>query len=141
MVKLSPNAADLAAAARSCLEAGADALSLVNTFKALAIDIHRWRPVFDNISAGLSGPAVRPLALRMVWELREALAGPVPIVGMGAIAGAEDALEFLLAGAAAVQLGSAGFAHPPAMTEIIDGIESYMAEKGFRRLGELAIRS
>jgi dihydroorotate dehydrogenase (NAD+) catalytic subunit len=144
MVKLSPNAADLAAVARSCLEAGADALSLVNTFKALAIDIHRRRPVFDNTSAGLSGPAIRPLALRMVWELREALdtagLGAVPIVGMGGIAGTEDALEFLLAGAAAVQVGSASFAHPPAMTEIIDGIESYMTNRGFKSLGELAIR-
>ncbi|MDR0731758.1 MAG: dihydroorotate dehydrogenase [Treponema sp.] len=144
MVKLSPNAADLGAVARSCLEAGAEALSLVNTFKALAIDIRRRRPVFDNVSAGLSGPAIRPLALRMVWELREALDaagfGGVPIVGMGGIAGPEDALEFLLAGAAAVQVGSASFANPPVMTEIIDGIESYMAEGGFNSLGELAIR-
>jgi dihydroorotate dehydrogenase (NAD+) catalytic subunit len=144
MVKLSPNAPDLAAVARACIGAGAEALSLVNTFKAMAIDIHRRRPVFDNISAGLSGPAIRPLALRMVWELRETLdaagLGAIPIVGMGGIAGAEDALEFLLAGAAAVQVGSATFAQPPVMTEIIDGIGRYMTEKGFRRLEELAIR-
>ena len=146
MVKLSPNAADLGAVARSCVKAGADALSLVNTFKAMAIDIQRRRPVFDNISAGLSGPAIRPLALRMVWELREALeenaGGPaVPIVGMGGIAAAEDALEFLLAGAAAVQVGSATFSRPPVMTEIIDGIGQYMAEQGFKDIGELSIRN
>jgi dihydroorotate dehydrogenase (NAD+) catalytic subunit len=143
MVKLSPNAADLGAVARSCVKAGAEALSLVNTFKAMAIDVRRRRPVFDNISAGLSGPAIRPLALRMVWELREALgekAPAVPIVGMGGIAEAEDALEFLLAGAAAVQVGSATFARPPAMTDIIDGIESYMADQGFKNTGELSIR-
>jgi dihydroorotate dehydrogenase (NAD+) catalytic subunit len=144
MVKLSPNAPDLTTVARACIGAGAEALSLVNTFKAMAVDIHRRRPVFDNVSAGLSGPAIRPLALRMVWELREALdtagLGAVPIVGRGGIAGAEDALDFLLAGAAAVQVGSATFTRPPVMTEIIDGIESYMTEKGFRRLEELAIR-
>jgi dihydroorotate dehydrogenase (NAD+) catalytic subunit len=147
MVKLSPNAPDLAAVARACVNAGADALSLVNTFKALAIDIHRRRPVFDNISAGLSGPAIRPLALRMVWELWEALrvpgaSGPaVPLVGIGGITCTEDALEFLLAGAAAVQVGSATLANPRAMTEIIDGIAVYMAERGFNVLGELSIRS
>jgi dihydroorotate dehydrogenase (NAD+) catalytic subunit len=146
MVKLSPNAPDLAAVARACVKSGADALSLVNTFKAMAIDTRLRRPVFDNTSAGLSGPAVRPIALRMVWELWEALRPPgaprppVPIVGMGGIANAEDALEFLLAGAAAVQVGSATFANPCAMTEIIDGIALYMAEHGFRRCDKLAIR-
>jgi dihydroorotate dehydrogenase (NAD+) catalytic subunit len=138
MVKLSPNAPDLAVAAAACVNAGADALSLVNTFKALAIDIRRRAPVFDNISAGLSGPAVRPIALRMVWELCEAV--QVPVIGMGGIASAEDALEFLLAGAAAVQVGSATFAHPPAMNEIIEGIAEYMRENGFFELGELSIR-
>jgi dihydroorotate dehydrogenase (NAD+) catalytic subunit len=138
MVKLSPNAPDLAAVANACVDAGADALSLVNTFKAMAIDIESRKPVFDNISAGLSGPAIKPIALRMVWELREALR--VPIVGMGGIASAEDALEFLLAGAAAVQVGSATFAHPPVMNEIIEGIEAYMRRKGFFDLRELRIR-
>jgi dihydroorotate dehydrogenase (NAD+) catalytic subunit len=138
MVKLSPNAPDLEAVARSCIKAGADALSLVNTFKALAIDIRLRRPVFDNISAGLSGPAVRPLALRMVWELCETV--KVPVVGLGGIAGPGDALEFLLAGAAAIQVGSAGFANPRVMTEIIDGIGAYMAEMGFKDTGKLAIR-
>jgi dihydroorotate dehydrogenase (NAD+) catalytic subunit len=138
MVKLSPNAPDIAAVARSCVDAGADALSLVNTFKALAIDIEKRRPVFDNTSAGLSGPAIRPIALRMVWELWDQV--KVPIVGMGGIAQAEDALEFLIAGAAAVQVGSATFAHPPAMNEIIEGIGTYMKRKRMAALGEICIR-
>jgi dihydroorotate dehydrogenase (NAD+) catalytic subunit len=144
IVKLSPNAPDIAAVARACVKAGADALSLVNTFKAMAIDIHRRRPVFDNVSAGLSGPAVRPIALRMVWELYAALreSGPpaLPLIGMGGIAGAEDALEFLMAGAAAIQAGSATFPHPPAMIEIIDGIRDFMKKRGIKNLGELNIR-
>lgn len=147
-VKLSPNAPDLAAVARSCVKAGADALSLVNTFKAMAIDIHRRRPVFDNVSAGLSGPAVRPIALRMVWELYDALraapprpgAAPVPLIGMGGIANTEDALEFLMAGAAAVQVGSATFPRPNTMIEIIGGIYEFMEKRGLRTPGELNIR-
>jgi dihydroorotate dehydrogenase (NAD+) catalytic subunit len=138
MVKLSPNAPDIAAVARACVNAGADALSLVNTFKALAIDIRQRKPVFDNITAGLSGPAIKPIALRMVWELYDAVS--VPIVGLGGIAAAEDALEFLMAGACAIQVGSATFANPRAMTEIIDGIAAYMTTRGFNRLGEISIR-
>ena len=137
-VKLSPNAPDLMAVARACINAGADALSLVNTFKAMAIDIYRRKPVFDLLSAGLSGPAIRPMALRMVWDLAEAL--EVPVIGMGGIAGPEDALEFLLAGAAAVQVGSATFAHPGAMEETIRGIGEYMRNQGFITMGELSIR-
>jgi dihydroorotate dehydrogenase (NAD+) catalytic subunit len=146
MGKLSPNAPDLAAVARACVNAGADALSLVNTFRALAIDTGRRQPVFDNTTAGLSGPAIRPLALRMVWELWEALRElatqqrPVPIVGMGGIASPEDALEFLMAGAAAVEVGSATFAHPRLMNEITAGIGEYMAGQGIARVEELNIR-
>jgi dihydroorotate dehydrogenase (NAD+) catalytic subunit len=145
MVKLSPNAPDLAAVARSCVLAGADALSLVNTFKAMAIDIHAGQPVFDNISAGLSGPAIRPLALRMVWELYEALRqpgapAPVPIIGMGGIAGAEDALEFLMAGAAAVQIGSATFSHPQPMIETIAGIQEFMEKRHIKNPAALNCR-
>ncbi|MDR1306732.1 MAG: dihydroorotate dehydrogenase [Treponema sp.] len=147
IVKLSPNAPDLAGVARACVNAGADALSLVNTFQALAIDIGRRRLVFDNTTAGLSGPAIRPLALRMVWELWEALREPpahkgtlVPIVGMGGIASPEDALEFLMAGAAAVEVGSATFAHPRLMNEITAGIADYMAGRGIAAVGELSIR-
>jgi dihydroorotate dehydrogenase (NAD+) catalytic subunit len=138
VVKLSPNAPDLNAVARSCVNAGADALSLENTFKALAIDIETRQPVFGNISAGLSGPAIRPIALRMVWELREAV--EVPLIGMGGIASAPDALEFLMAGAAAVEVGTATFAHPPAMTEIAEGIAAYMKRQGLLRLADLSIR-
>jgi dihydroorotate dehydrogenase (NAD+) catalytic subunit len=138
MVKLSPNAPDIAAVAKACVNAGADALSLVNTFKAMAIDINARKPVFENISAGLSGPCIRPIALRMVWELYEAV--KVPIVGIGGIARAADALEYLLAGAAAIQVGSATFAHPPAMSEIIEGIKAYMKEREFDRIGSLSIR-
>jgi dihydroorotate dehydrogenase (NAD+) catalytic subunit len=138
VVKLSPNAPDLKAVARSCVNAGADALSLVNTFKAMAIDIDARKPVFKNISAGLSGPAIRPIALRMVWELREAV--EVPLIGMGGIATASDALEFLMAGAAAVQVGTATFAHPPAMIEVVEGIAGYMKERGFLHPADLSIR-
>jgi dihydroorotate dehydrogenase (NAD+) catalytic subunit len=139
IVKLSPNAPDLAAVARSCVEAGADALSLVNTFKAMAIDITKGKPVFDNVSAGLSGPAIRPIALRMVWELREAVT--VPLIGMGGIACAEDAIEFLMAGAAAIQVGAATFAHPQTMTDIIDGIAAFMKKRGIRTIDEFDIRA
>ncbi|MDR0708585.1 MAG: dihydroorotate dehydrogenase [Spirochaetaceae bacterium] len=137
-VKLSPNAPCLAAVAKACVSAGASALSLVNTFKAMAIDISRRGPVFDNISAGLSGPAIKPIALRMVWELVEE--ADVPIIGMGGIASAEDALEFLMAGAAAVEVGAATFAHPPVMNEIVDGIYAYMKTNGIKTVQELSIR-
>ena len=143
MVKLSPNAPDLAAVARACVNAGADALSLVNTFKAMAIDVHKRQPVFDNTYAGLSGPAIKPIALRMVWELWETLneaKQTVPIVGIGGIASALDALEFLMAGAAAIEAGSATFAHPPAMNEIISGIQAYMNEKGLSNPAEISVR-
>jgi len=139
MVKLSPNAPDLNGVAASCVSAGAGALSLVNTFKAMAIDIHKRKPVFDNVSAGLSGPCIRPIALRMVWELCQAV--KVPIVGMGGITSAADAMEFLLAGAAAVQVGSATFVHPGTMNEIIAGIGAYMEEKGFKTLEQLSIQN
>lgn len=138
MVKLSPNAPDLHAVASACIAQGADALSLINTFKAMAIDIHRRKPVFDMVSAGLSGPGIRPIALRMVWELCEVVS--IPIVGMGGIATTSDALEFLMAGAVAIQVGSATFAHPPAMKEIITGIAAYMRQYQIPSLADLAIR-
>jgi dihydroorotate dehydrogenase (NAD+) catalytic subunit len=137
IAKLSPNAPDLTAVANACVNAGADALSLVNTFKAMAIDIQTRRPVFDNISAGLSGPAIKPIALRMVWELCNT--ATVPVVGLGGIASADDALEFLMAGAAAVQVGSATFAHPNTMIEVIEGIERYMINKRLSTIRELSL--
>jgi dihydroorotate dehydrogenase (NAD+) catalytic subunit len=129
----------LIAVARACVNAGTDALSLVNTFKAMAIDIQKRRPVFDNISAGLSGPAIKPIALRMVWELRGEFKKAVPVIGLGGIACADDALEFLMAGASAIQVGSATFAHPAAMIEIIDGIDAYMRRSGMANLENIAI--
>ena len=139
MVKLSPNAPSLSAVAIACVRAGADAISLVNTFKAMAIDTVSRKPVFENISAGLSGPAIRPIALRMVWELLEAV--KIPVVGLGGIASADDALEFLLAGAAAVEVGTGTFRHPPLMTEIIGGIGKYMEENSIWEIKQLSIRN
>jgi dihydroorotate dehydrogenase (NAD+) catalytic subunit len=139
MVKLSPHAPDLHAVARACVAAGADALSLVNTFQGMAIDIYRRKPVFQHVKAGLSGPGIRPLALRMVWDLWEAVR--VPLVGLGGIAHTADALEFLLAGAVAVQVGSATFAHPLLMPEIIQGIAAYMQQYGVAGVADLSIRS
>jgi dihydroorotate dehydrogenase (NAD+) catalytic subunit len=110
MVKLSPNAEDIREMAAACVKGGADALSLVNTFKAMAIDTKTRRPVFDNVTAGLSGPAIKPIALRMVYEVCQTV--DVPVVGMGGIMTANDALEFIMAGAAAVQVGTANFANP-----------------------------
>lgn len=135
MVKLSPNAPDLLGVARACEEAGADALSLVNTFKALAIDVETGRPVFGNLTAGLSGPAIRPLALRMVWEVVGAVG--IPVVGLGGIATARDALEFLMAGAVAVQVGTATFSNPNAMADIIKGLSDFLRSRGLGSIGEL----
>jgi dihydroorotate dehydrogenase (NAD+) catalytic subunit len=143
MVKLSPNAPSIAAVAIACVKAGADALSLVNTFKAMAIDTEKRKPVFDSITAGLSGPAIKPIVLRMVWELFDTLKdakSQVPIVGIGGIACTDDALEFLMAGAAAVQVGSATFTRPQTMIEIIDGIGRYMNKTGLSTVSGISIR-
>jgi len=135
MVKLSPNAEDIADMARACVEAGADALSLINTFKAMAVDIARRRPVFDSVFAGLSGPAIKPLALRMVYEVCKSV--DVPVIGIGGITTAEDALEFIMAGAAAVQVGTANFMNPYAPVEIIEGIGRYLRENGASSVREI----
>jgi dihydroorotate dehydrogenase (NAD+) catalytic subunit len=135
IVKLSPNAEDIVAMAAGCAEAGADALSLVNTFKAMAIDIRRRRPVFENITAGLSGPAIKPIALRMVYEVSEAI--DIPVIGMGGIMSAEDALEFMMAGACAVQAGTANFIKPDICLDIIDGLESFMKRENIKDINEI----
>jgi len=143
MVKLSPNAPSLSAVALACVKSGADALSLVNTFKAMAIDTVSRRPVFDNITAGLCGPAIKPIALRMVWELFDSLndsKSPVPIIGIGGIACANDALEFLMAGASAVQVCSATFSNPYVMVEIIDGLHQYMTANKILNVSDISIR-
>lgn len=135
IVKLSPNAENIKEMAIACQEAGADALSLVNTFNALAIDIRKRRPVFENITAGLSGPAIKPIALRMVWEVASVV--DIPVIGLGGIMRAEDAIEFIMAGASAVQVGSGNFVKPDLSLDIIDGIEKFMREENIRSLDEI----
>ena len=115
--------------------AGADAISLTNTFQACAIDLEKRRPVFNNIFAGLSGPAVRPIALRMVWQAVGAV--NIPVVGLGGIATGRDALEFIMAGAAAVQVGAANFANPRAMETIADEMAAWMDKNGVKTLDEI----
>lgn len=135
MVKLSPNAHDLVAVARECEKAGADCLSLVNTFNALAIDIYRRKAVFENITAGLSGPAIKPIALRMVREVSKAVS--IPVVGLGGIMDYKDAIEFIMAGATAVQVGTANFINPQVMPEIIRDMEKFMIDQNIKSLDEI----
>lgn len=135
VVKLSPQAEDIPRMAAACVEAGADALSLVNTFQACAIDIERRRPVFNNIFAGLSGPAVKPIALRMVWQAVSAV--DVPVIGLGGITTGADALEFIMAGAAAVQVGTASFMDPRACGRITAEIGAWMDRHGVKDLSEI----
>ncbi|HJB21523.1 MAG TPA: dihydroorotate dehydrogenase [Candidatus Fournierella merdavium] len=135
VVKLSPQAEDIPRMAAACVEAGADALSLVNTFQACAIDIERRRPVFNNIFAGLSGPAVKPIALRMVWQAVGAV--DVPVIGLGGITTGADALEFIMAGAAAVQVGTASFMDPRACGRITAEIGAWMDRHGVKDLSEI----
>lgn len=135
MVKLSPNAEDIINMAYKCCEAGADALSLVNTFKAMAIDINKRKPVFNNVTAGLSGPAIKPVALRMVYEVYKAV--KVPIVGMGGISTWQDAIEFIMAGASAIQVGTANFINPRVCLDIIDGIEEYLIKENIKDIKEI----
>ncbi|HJB58237.1 MAG TPA: dihydroorotate dehydrogenase [Candidatus Faecalibacterium faecipullorum] len=135
MVKLSPQAENIPDMCRAVEAAGADAISLTNTFQACAIDLEKRRPVFDNIFAGLSGPAVRPIALRMVWQAVGAV--QIPVVGLGGIATGRDALEFIMAGAAAVQVGAANFANPRAMSAAADEMAAWMDAHGVRTLDEI----
>ena len=128
IVKLSPNVTDIAALARAAAEAGADALSLVNTFVGMAIDLDERRPVLSNVTGGLSGPAIKPIALRMVYQAAQAVR--LPIIGLGGIWTGRDALEFMAAGAAAVQVGTASFADPCATLRIIGEMEHYCRHHG-----------
>ena len=141
MVKLSPNAPDLLGVADAVRQAGADALSLINTVQAMSIDIYKGRPLFDNVRAGLSGPAVKPLALRMVFDLVQYMnklpeSQRIPVVGLGGISCWQDAVEFIMAGASAIQVGTATFANPRCMTEIIDGLAAFMKERGYQKLDD-----
>jgi dihydroorotate dehydrogenase (NAD+) catalytic subunit len=133
--KLTPNVTDVASFARAAEEGGADAVSLVNTFLAMAIDVHTRRPKLTNIVGGLSGPAIRPIAVRMVYECHQAV--KLPIIGMGGIATADDVLEFMIAGATAVQVGTANFVDPFLWTKLLDGIRAYMTRHGLTRVAEL----
>jgi len=133
--KLTPNVTDVASFARASEEGGADAVSLVNTFLAMAIDVETRRPRLSNIVGGLSGPAIRPIAVRMVYECRRAV--KIPVVGMGGIASARDALEFMIAGATAVQVGTANFVDPFIWTKLLDGIREYLERHAIPRVSDL----
>jgi dihydroorotate dehydrogenase (NAD+) catalytic subunit len=126
MVKLSPNVTDIASMAKSVEEGGADAVSLVNTFRAMAVNIHTKKPELGNTIGGLSGPAIKPIALRMVWEVRQAV--KIPIIGMGGIMNAQDAIEFILVGASAIQIGTANLVNPKTGIEVLQGIKRYLVQ-------------
>lgn len=135
IVKLSPNVTDIAGIARSVEDAGADAVSLINTLMGMVIDIERRRPVLSISTGGLSGPAVRPIAVRMVWQVAQAV--KIPVVGLGGIMNARDAVEFLLAGASAIEIGTANFIDPTVTLKVIRGIEDYLERHGCRSVREI----
>jgi dihydroorotate dehydrogenase (NAD+) catalytic subunit len=135
LVKLSPNVTDIAAMARVCEAEGADGVSLINSVQAMEVDVEGRRPLLSNVLGGLSGPAIRPIALRMVWQVSRAVS--IPICGMGGISSAEDAVKFLLCGASAVQVGTANYLDPSIAGEIADGVAAYAARHGFARVGDL----
>ena len=135
IVKLSPNVTDITEIARAVEAEGADAISMINTLLGMAIDAEKRRPILSTITGGLSGPAVKPVALRMVWQTAQVV--NVPIIGMGGIATATDAIEFLLAGATAIEVGTYNFVDPTATIQIVEGIENYMLRHGFSNITEL----
>ena len=135
VVKLSPNAENILDMAYKCCEAGADGLSLVNTFSGMAIDIENKKPVFENVIAGLSGPCIKPIALRMVYEVSKIV--NIPIIGIGGIVDYKDALEYIMAGASAVQIGSGNFIKPSISLDIINGIEKFAKEENIKSIKEI----
>jgi dihydroorotate dehydrogenase (NAD+) catalytic subunit len=135
IVKLSPNVTDITEIAESAVEAGADSLSLINTITGMAIDINTRRPKLANVTGGLSGPAIKPVALRMVWQVAQKV--KVPVIGVGGIFTAGDALEFFIAGATAVQIGTANFVNPRATIDVIEGVEKYLKERNISSLSEI----
>lgn len=135
VVKLSPNAENIVDIARACEEEGADGISLVNTFLAMAIDIEKRKPVFNNGYAGLSGPAIKPIALRMVNQVSKAVS--IPIMGMGGITTWKDAIEFIMAGATVIQIGTASFMRPDISLSVIEGMEEYMDKNNLNSLDEI----
>ncbi len=134
-VKLSPNVTDIGSFGRACQDAGADAISLVNTLVGMSVDVHKRRPMLSNTTGGLSGPAIRPLAVRMVHEVDQAVT--IPIIGIGGVSTARDALEFLVAGARAVQIGTANFYDPTVAVKVIDGLGQYCQERGIRDINDI----
>ncbi|MCD6430262.1 MAG: dihydroorotate dehydrogenase [Deltaproteobacteria bacterium] len=141
ITKLSPNVSDIVAVAKAVEEAGSDSLSLINTLLGMAVDLDRKRPVLGNVTGGLSGPAIKPIALCMVYQVARAVS--IPVIGIGGIVSVRDALEFLLAGATAIEVGTASFINPRTAGEIVTGIENYLDDKGYNRvtdfIGSLAI--
>jgi dihydroorotate dehydrogenase (NAD+) catalytic subunit len=135
IVKLSPNVTDITEIAKAVVEGGADGLSLINTLLGMAIDIHKKRPILANTVGGFSGPAIKPVALRMVYQVAKAVS--LPIIGMGGISTGEDAIEFILAGATAVAVGTANFRNPKATLDVLDGIKEYMMTNGIKSLDEI----
>ena len=135
IVKLSPNVTDITEIARAVEAAGADCLSLINTLMGMEINIHTWRPTLGNITGGLSGGAIKPVALRMVWQTAQVV--KIPIIGMGGICSASDAIEFFLAGASAVAIGTANFSDPNITMKIADDLEKYLIDKGVFSIGEI----
>jgi dihydroorotate dehydrogenase (NAD+) catalytic subunit len=135
IAKLSPNVADIAAMARVAEKSGADAVSLINTFPAMAVDIKTRRPLLGNATGGLSGPAIKPIALKMVWDVYNAV--KIPVIGIGGIMTAKDAVEFILCGASAVQVGTALFVNPKAPLGIIEGMEDYLKSNGLKEIKSL----
>ena len=134
-VKLTPNVTDIAQMARAATEAGADALSLVNTFTGMTVDVEHRRPTLANLRGGLSGPAIRPLALYLLHEVRQAV--EVPLVGIGGISSLDDALQFLIAGACAVQVGTANYVDPGISVRLVDELQAWCAKRDIRAIGEI----
>lgn len=135
IVKLSPNVTDIISIAQSVQDSGADAVSLINTLMGMAIDAEKQKPILSTITGGLSGPCVKPIALRMVWQVSKAIS--IPIIGLGGICSATDAIEFLLAGATAIQIGTANFIDPQITIKVVDGINDYLERKNIQSVKDI----
>jgi len=135
MVKLSPNVTDIADIAGHVADAGADSISLINTLTGMAVDVDTGRPKLANVTGGLSGPAIKPIALRMVWQVVQAVS--IPVIGIGGILSARDALEFLIVGATAVQVGTANFINPQASMDVVTGLEHYLVQKNLKHINDV----
>lgn len=135
VIKLSPNAEDIVALAKACEEEGADGVSLTNTFLAMAIDLNKKKPVFNNTYAGLSGPAIKPIALRMVHQVAHAV--NIPVMGIGGITTWQDAIEFIMAGATCIQIGTSSFMNPALAVDVIDGMEAYLEKNNIENIQEI----